>query len=120
MDQQQTAEITDEAALRAIVSEPPAVVADTHRSGCSSSCPVTTTPLRINGRARILAHPPFADRFTVKGTVPELAVVVDPAAWPGQRDVPSAGRIAKSQSGTHVPAAAIDAASAVDARTNRY
>ena len=95
--------------------------------------------LRINGRARILAHPPFADRFTVTGKVPDLAVVVDidelflhcakaflrsslwdPAAWPGRRDVPSAGKLAKSQSGTRVPAAVIDAGLAVDARTNRY
>jgi uncharacterized protein len=93
--------------------------------------------LRINGRARIHQHPPFAGDFTVKGRTPELAVVVeieelflhcakaflrsslwDPATWP--RDVPSAGTIAKSQSGTHVPAAAIDAALRVDARTNRY
>lgn len=93
--------------------------------------------LRINGRARIHQHPPFAGDFTVKGRTPELAVVVeieelflhcakaflrsslwDPASWP--RDVPSAGKIAKSQSGTHVAAAAIDAALAVDARANRY
>jgi uncharacterized protein len=93
--------------------------------------------LRINGRARIHQHPPFAADFSVKGRTPELAVVVeieelflhcakaflrsslwDPTTWP--RDVPSAGKIAKSQSGTHVPAAAIDAALAVDARTNRY
>ena len=38
----------------------------------------------------------------------------------GSPYVPSAGKIAKSQSGTHVPAAAIDAALRVDARTNRY
>jgi uncharacterized protein len=95
--------------------------------------------LRINGRARVLQHPPFADRFVVTGKSPELAVAVaidelflhcakallrsalwDPAAWPAKGDLPSAGTIARSQSGTHVPAAAIDAALAVDARTNRY
>lgn len=95
--------------------------------------------LRINGRARILADPPFAADFVVRGRTPRLAVVVeieelflhcakaflrsslwDPASWPSGKDVPSAGRIAKSQSGTHVPAAAIDAALRVDARTNRY
>lgn len=95
--------------------------------------------LRINGRARIHQHPPFAGAFTVKGRTPELAVVVeieelflhcakaflrsslwDPQSWPGPQAVPSAGKIAKSQSGTHVPSAAIDAALDLDARTNRY
>jgi uncharacterized protein len=95
--------------------------------------------LRINGRARLLQHPPFADRFAVGARTPELAVHVaidelflhcakallrsalwDPAGWPARRDLPSAGAIAKSQSGTEVPAAAIDAALAADARTNRY
>ncbi|MEJ2890249.1 MSMEG_1061 family FMN-dependent PPOX-type flavoprotein [Actinomycetospora aeridis] len=95
--------------------------------------------VRINGRARILQHPPFAGDFTVQGRTPELAVKVeidelflhcakaflrsslwDPEAWPGSREVPSAGKMAKSMSGTHVPAAAIDAALAVDARANRY
>lgn len=95
--------------------------------------------LRINGRARLHHHPPFAGEFVVKGKTPELAVVVeidelflhcakaflrsslwDPASWPSTKEVPSAGKMAKSMSGTHVPASAIDAALAVDARTNRY
>lgn len=95
--------------------------------------------LRINGRARIFADPEFADRFAVQGKRPELAVVVeigelflhcakafarsslwDPASWPGRGDVPSAGRMAKSISGTHVPASAIDAALTMDVRTNQY
>ncbi|MFC5140571.1 MSMEG_1061 family FMN-dependent PPOX-type flavoprotein [Actinomycetospora rhizophila] len=95
--------------------------------------------LRINGRARIFADPEFADRFAVRGRRPELAVVVeidelflhcakafarsslwDPASWPGRGDVPSAGTMAKSISGTHVPAGEIDAALATDVRTNQY
>ncbi|MEJ2861500.1 MSMEG_1061 family FMN-dependent PPOX-type flavoprotein [Actinomycetospora flava] len=95
--------------------------------------------LRINGRARIFRDPSFAAEFAVKGRTPTLAVVVeidelflhcakafarsslwDAASWPGRGDVPTAGRMAKSISGTHVPAAAIDAALNVDARTNQY
>lgn len=95
--------------------------------------------LRINGRARIFQDPEFAGELTVQGRTPELAVVVeidelflhcakafarsslwDPATWPGRGDVPSAGRMAKSISGTHVPATAIDAALTMDVRTNQY
>lgn len=95
--------------------------------------------LRINGRARIVADPPFAERFRVKGKVPTLAVIVeidelflhcakallrstlwDPSSWPAKADTPSAGRIAKSQSGTRVPASVIDAGLRLDSRTNRY
>ncbi|MFG2222406.1 MSMEG_1061 family FMN-dependent PPOX-type flavoprotein [Streptomyces sp. NPDC048644] len=95
--------------------------------------------IRVNGSARIVAEAPYLPRLAVQGTVPELAVEVrveelflhcskafvrsalwDHAAWPQKGAVPSAGRIVRSQSGTKIPARAIDAALRRDARVNRY
>ncbi|MBW0103715.1 MSMEG_1061 family FMN-dependent PPOX-type flavoprotein [Pseudonocardia sp. KRD291] len=109
------------------------------RVGMLFLVPGSGDTLRLNGRARIVHHPDFAERLAVSGSVPELAVVVeveelflhcakaflrsslwDTATWPDRRDVPSAGRIAKSQSGVKVPAGVIDAALRLEARLNRY
>lgn len=95
--------------------------------------------LRVNGSARIVAETPYLPRLAVQGVVPHVAVEVrveelflhcskafarsglwDPASWPEPGAVPSAGTIARSQSGTPVPAAAIDAALREDAAVNRY
>ncbi|MFI5937709.1 MSMEG_1061 family FMN-dependent PPOX-type flavoprotein [Actinoplanes sp. NPDC051494] len=82
--------------------------------------------LRVNGTARIVAEAPYLPRMTVQGSTPGIAVEVrveelflhcarafvrsalwDTATWPG--DVPSAGTIARSQSGTRLPAKLFDA-----------
>ncbi|MFI7102154.1 MSMEG_1061 family FMN-dependent PPOX-type flavoprotein [Streptomyces sp. NPDC050161] len=95
--------------------------------------------IRVNGSARIVAEAPYLPRLAVQGAVPELAVEVrveelflhcskafvrsalwDHASWPQKGAVPSAGRIVRSQSGTKIPARAIDAALRRDARVNRY
>ena len=109
------------------------------RVGMLFLVPGSGDTLRLNGRARIVHHPDFAERLAVSGSVPELAIVVeveelflhcakaflrsslwDPATWPDRRDVPSAGRIARSQPGVRVPAGVIDAALRLEARLNRY
>ncbi|WP_127508217.1 MSMEG_1061 family FMN-dependent PPOX-type flavoprotein [Actinoplanes solisilvae] len=84
--------------------------------------------VRVNGRARIVAEAPYLPGMAMKGVVPDLAIEVTveelylhcarafvrsslwkTETWPAKRDVPSAGQIAKSQSGTHYSAAQIDA-----------
>lgn len=101
--------------------------------------PGANDTLRLNGRARIVADPPWADRLEVSGSRPELAVVVEvdelflhcakaflrsslwkPESWPERRSVPSAGRIVKGQRSVPVPAAVIDAALRAEARRNQY
>jgi PPOX class probable FMN-dependent enzyme len=83
--------------------------------------------MRVNGTARIVAEAPYLERMTVQGVTPELAVEVhveelylhcsrafvrsslwDTATWPAAGEVPSAGRIAKSQGGSKLPAAMFD------------
>jgi uncharacterized protein len=84
--------------------------------------------VRVNGSARIVAEAPYLPRMTIQGVTPKLAVEVrveelflhcsrafarsllwDTATWPGDGEVPSAGRIARSQSGLKLPAAMFDA-----------
>jgi PPOX class probable FMN-dependent enzyme len=95
--------------------------------------------LRVNGSARIVAAAPYLERMTVKGVTPQLAVEVrveelflhcarafarsslwDVTTWPGRGEVPSAGKLARSQSGVKVPAAVIDAAFRLGARRDPY
>ncbi|MEQ3554087.1 MSMEG_1061 family FMN-dependent PPOX-type flavoprotein [Pseudonocardia nematodicida] len=109
------------------------------RVGMIVVVPGSNDTVRINGRARIVHHPDFADRLTVKGSTPELAVVVeidelflhcakaflrsslwDAGTWPVKGDVPSAGALVKSQYRVPNPAEEIDAALEQDAVVNSY
>lgn len=84
--------------------------------------------LRVNGRARIVAEAPYLERMTMRGITPKLAVEVqveelflhcsrafarsslwDTDSWPERGEVPSAGQIARGQSGWKLPAAMFDA-----------
>ncbi|MFD1545851.1 MSMEG_1061 family FMN-dependent PPOX-type flavoprotein [Nonomuraea guangzhouensis] len=84
--------------------------------------------VRVNGRARIVAEAPYLERMTRQGVTPQLAVEVeveelflhcsrafvrsslwDTESWPERGEVPSAGKIARSQSGLKLPAAMFDA-----------
>ena len=96
--------------------------------------------LRVNGRATLVSDAPFFDDLTVKGKRPQLAIVVEveelymhcakaflrsalwkPETWPDRTCIPTLGRIAKDQMGLKgIPAKAIDAGLALDARTNQY
>ncbi|WP_250008862.1 MSMEG_1061 family FMN-dependent PPOX-type flavoprotein [Actinoplanes sp. M2I2] len=99
------------------------------RVGLLFLVPGSGDTIRVNGRARIVAEAPYLDRMAMKGVTPDLAVEVtveelflhcarafvrsslwQAETWPAKRDVPSAGQIAKSVSGTEVAAAEIDAA----------
>ncbi|GAB3452461.1 pyridoxamine 5'-phosphate oxidase family protein [Streptomonospora sediminis] len=85
--------------------------------------------VRVNGRARIVAEAPYLERMAMRGVTPRLAVEVrveelflhcsrafvrsslwDTAQWPDPGDVPSGGRIARSQAGSELPAEVFDAA----------
>ncbi|GAA2478450.1 MSMEG_1061 family FMN-dependent PPOX-type flavoprotein [Winogradskya humida] len=85
--------------------------------------------VRVNGSARLVTDAPYLSRMAVQGAVPELAVEVRVEelflhcsrafsrsslwvtnSWPKREDVPSAGKLARSQSGIPVPARLIDAA----------
>ncbi|RTL64853.1 MAG: pyridoxamine 5'-phosphate oxidase family protein [Pseudonocardiaceae bacterium] len=96
--------------------------------------------IRVNGRARIVTGADWMPRLTVQGATPSLAVEVtvdelflhcskalvrsemwDTATWPARTDVPSAGKIVRSQRpSVTVPAQVIDDALAADAKLNRY
>lgn len=95
--------------------------------------------LRVNGTARVVVDTPYLSRLAVEGVTPQIAVEVrvdelflhcskafgrsglwDTATWPEKVDVPSAGRIARSQSGIRIPAKVIDAALRLEAKVNRY
>lgn len=84
--------------------------------------------VRVNGRARIVAEAPYLTRMAVQDVTPRLAVEVhveelflhcsrafvrsslwDTATWPDRTDVPTAGQLARGQSGMKVPAKMIDA-----------
>lgn len=109
------------------------------RVGMLFVVPGSNDTVRVNGRARIVHRPEFADRLTVRGSTPELAIVVDvdevflhcakallrsslwdAATWPATGEVPSAGRIVKGQYRLPGPAKAIDLALGRDARANQY
>ncbi|NWJ70793.1 pyridoxamine 5'-phosphate oxidase family protein [Pseudonocardia sp. ICBG1122] len=109
------------------------------RVGMIVVVPGSNDTVRINGRARIVYRPDFADRLTVKGSTPEVAIVVeidelflhcakaflrsslwDTATWPGTGTVPSAGKLVKGQYAVPGPARAIDAALRRDGRVNQY
>ncbi|MFP5022818.1 MSMEG_1061 family FMN-dependent PPOX-type flavoprotein [Pseudonocardia phyllosphaerae] len=109
------------------------------RVGMIVVVPGSNDTVRINGRARILFEPDFAERLTVKKHTPDVAIVVDveevflhcakaflrshlwdPATWPAKRDVPGAGKLIKGQYGVKGPARAIDAAMNTMARTTQY
>ncbi|MER5673516.1 MSMEG_1061 family FMN-dependent PPOX-type flavoprotein [Pseudonocardia alni] len=109
------------------------------RVGMIVVVPGSNDTVRINGRARIVYRPDFADRLTVKGSTPEVAIVVeidelflhcakaflrsslwDTATWPGKGAVPSAGKLVKGQYQVPGPARAIDAALRRDGRVNQY
>jgi len=95
--------------------------------------------LRVNGTARIVADAPYLPRLAVQGVAPQLAVEVvveelflhcrkafarsalwAPESRPRAGTVPTAGQIARSQSGTRTPADEIDAALDLDAQVNQY
>ncbi|MFP5072949.1 MSMEG_1061 family FMN-dependent PPOX-type flavoprotein [Pseudonocardia nantongensis] len=101
--------------------------------------PGSNDTVRVNGRARIVHRPEFADRLTVEGATPELAIVVEidelylhcakaflrsslwkHETWPARGEVPSAGKLVKGQYGLPGPAKLIDAALNRDAKVNRY
>lgn len=109
------------------------------RVGMIAVVPGSNDTVRINGRARIVHRPDFADRLTVQGSTPEVAIVVeidelflhcakaflrsslwDTATWPGKGAVPSAGKLVKGQYQVPGPARAIDAALRRDGRVNQY
>ncbi|GAA4977279.1 MSMEG_1061 family FMN-dependent PPOX-type flavoprotein [Pseudonocardia tropica] len=109
------------------------------RVGMIVVVPGSNDTVRINGRARIVHRPDFADRLTVQGSTPEVAIVVevdelflhcakaflrsslwDTATWPGKGAVPSAGKLVKGQYRVPGPARVIDAALRRDGRVNRY
>lgn len=109
------------------------------RVGMIVVVPGSNDTVRINGRARIVYRPDFADRLTVKGSTPEVAIVVeidelflhcakaflrsslwDTATWPGKGAVPSAGKLVKGQYRVPGPARVIDAALRRDGRVNQY
>lgn len=101
--------------------------------------PGSNDTVRVNGRARIVHRPDFADRLTVEGSTPELAIVVEidelylhcakaflrsslwkQESWPGAGEVPSAGKLVKGQYRIPGPAKLIDAAMRREAKANRY
>ena len=109
------------------------------RVGMIVVVPGSNDTVRINGRARIVHRPDFADRLTVQSSTPEVAIVVeidelflhcakaflrsslwDTATWPGKGAVPSAGKLVKGQYQVPGPARAIDAALRRDGRVNQY
>lgn len=109
------------------------------RVGMIVVVPGSNDTVRINGRARIVHRPDFADRLTVQSSTPEVAIVVeidelflhcakaflrsalwDTATWPGTGAVPSAGKLVKGQYRVPGPARAIDAALRRDGRVNQY
>lgn len=109
------------------------------RVGMLFLVPGSNDTVRINGRARIVHHPEFAERLTVQGSTPELAIVVeidelylhcakallrsslwDAATWPDKGAVPSAGTLVKGQFQLPGPAREIDEALERDAAVNQY
>lgn len=109
------------------------------RVGMIVVVPGANDTVRINGRARIVYRPDFAERLTVKGSTPEVAIVVevdelflhcakaflrsslwDTATWPDRGAVPSAGKLVKGQYRMPGPARVIDAAMRRDSRVNQY
>lgn len=109
------------------------------RVGMIFLVPGSNDTVRVNGRARIVHRPDFADRLTVQGSTPELAIVVDvdemylhcakaflraslwdASTWPSKDQVPSAGKLVKAQYGVPGPSREIDAALGRDAMANRY
>ena len=109
------------------------------RVGMIFLVPGSNDTVRVNGRARIVHRPDFAEQLAVKGSVPELAIVVqidelflhcakaflrsslwDPATWPGKGEVPSAGKLVKGQYRIPGPARVLDAAMRREARANQY
>ncbi|GIM65395.1 pyridoxamine 5'-phosphate oxidase family protein [Planomonospora venezuelensis] len=118
--------------LRNVLSNP--------RVGLLFIVPGMNETLRVNGRATIVSDAPFFDDLAVQGKRPRLALLVDveelymhcakaflrsslwePETWPDRKSLPTLGRIAKDQLGIKgVPAKAIDAGLALDAKMNRY
>ncbi|ANY08085.1 MSMEG_1061 family FMN-dependent PPOX-type flavoprotein [Pseudonocardia sp. HH130630-07] len=109
------------------------------RVGMIFVVPGSNDTVRVNGRARIVHRPDFADRLTVQGSTPEVAIVVeveelflhcakaflrsslwDASTWPAKGEVPSAGKLVKGQYRVPGPARVIDAAMRREAKANRY
>lgn len=109
------------------------------RVGMLFVVPGIADTIRVNGTAQIVAEAPYLSRLEVQGVVPELAIEVrveelfghcgkafarsalwDTATWPDKDTIPTAGQMARSQSGTKIPAKLIDAALRRDLRTNQY
>ncbi|WP_020496846.1 pyridoxamine 5'-phosphate oxidase family protein [Sciscionella marina] len=95
--------------------------------------------LRLNGRARLVREAPFFERMAVQGKPPALAILIeveelflhcgkaflrsslwDPETWPTKESLPSAARIAKSQTNSRVPEAVFKAALNLDYKHNQY
>ena len=86
--------------------------------------------VRVNGTARIVAEAPYLDRLAVRGATPKLAVEVrveelythcgrafaraglwDQSTWPEKGEVPTAGELARGQTGIRLlPTRLVDAA----------
>ncbi|ALE74596.1 Phosphohydrolase (MutT/nudix family protein) [Pseudonocardia sp. Ae168_Ps1] len=109
------------------------------RVGMIVVVPGSNDTVRINGRARIVHEPDFADRLEVKGSTPDVAIVVeidelflhcakaflrsslwDSSTWPAKGEVPTAGKLVKGQYRIPGPAKAIDVALRRDAKVNQY
>jgi uncharacterized protein len=101
--------------------------------------PGRSDTVRVNGTAQIASDADFFDRLVVRGTRPDLAIVVtvtelflhcakafrraglwEPGSWPDPGAVPSQGTMARAMRGWAVDAAQIDAALAHDAEHNQY
>ncbi|MFC7304320.1 MSMEG_1061 family FMN-dependent PPOX-type flavoprotein [Streptomyces monticola] len=95
--------------------------------------------VRVNGSARIVTEAPYLPRLAQQDVVPQLAVEVrveelfshcsrafsrsrlwEPDSWPDRDTVPTAGQLARSQSGSRIPARLIDAALRRTLRDNNY
>ena len=109
-------------------------VAETGQLGALFLVPGVTETLRVNGRARVVEDPALLAPLAARGRVPGLGLLLEaeevffhcaraflrselwnPATWPGERPVPSLGRVISDQTGGRHDAAALDAELAEDA-----
>ncbi|MGW0803422.1 pyridoxamine 5'-phosphate oxidase family protein [Nonomuraea sp. NPDC002799] len=115
-------------------------VLDNPHAGLLFIVPGMNETLRVNGRATLVSDAPFFDDLMVQGKRPRLALLIDveelfmhcskaflrsslwkPESWPDRKSLPTLGRIAKDHLGIKgVPAKAIDAGLALDAKMNQY
>lgn len=101
--------------------------------------PGSNDTLRVNGTATILSSAPYFEQLKIQGKRPDLAVTVDidelylhcakaflrsqlwqTETWPAAGTVPSAGRIAKSQTGSKTPETVFNTALKLESRFRKY